>query len=483
MVFVKNIRKSFKMSLSKNVKIRNILYVVAIVLVCIMFFLGLPKHFIPNNLSIFTIITFTINLIFFIFCFFDAQRKNIYSLNCMVWIFSIFFFFISPVLQYLNSNFPWDYVPSDLVIIKTNLIILLFSLVYEIVYLRDYQNIKQKFFNKGQMVEDDINFKTLKILSYISLIFVAIIVIRVDFSDWFSKYNIGKAYDIFGISSLSNLFSQFAVYYTAIVFLFNFVEILKTRKINTGNLCSVYSFFVVCFPFSLTRFVLATLYMGIIMVIFKNNRLVNRCFNPLFIILMVCVFPIMGQLSHLNFENNDFFSIISKTLNNIQGTYLSGDYDAFYNLANIIEYVDVNGSTRGLQLLGCLLFFVPRKWWISKPIGTGAYLANQTGRTFTNISMPFIGEGYANFGICGILIFSLFLGKMFAYCDKRYWDNRNSILKLMYPMMVIYSFILLRGDLMTGISGFFYLMITWLIVYFSIIKLNSKKVKYIKLKM
>ena len=151
------------MSLSKNVKIRNILYVVAIVLVCIMFFLGLPKHFIPNNLSVFTIITFTINLIFFIFCFFDAQRKNIYSLNCMVWIFSIFFFFISPVLQYLNSNFPWDYVPSDLVIIKTNLIILLFSLAYEIVYLRNYQNINQKFFSKGQKVEGDINLKTLKI--------------------------------------------------------------------------------------------------------------------------------------------------------------------------------------------------------------------------------------------------------------------------------------------------------------------------------
>ena len=65
--------------------------------------------------------------------------------------------------------------------------------------------------------------------------------------------------------------------------------------------------------------------------------------------------------------------------------------------------------TWGYQLLGALFFFVPRAIWATKPIGSGAMLASHQPRAFTNIAMPYWGEGYMNFGILGVVIFTIIL--------------------------------------------------------------------------
>ena len=65
-----------------------------------------------------------------------------------------------------------------------------------------------------------------------------------------------------------------------------------------------------------------------------------------------------------------------------------------------------------------MLFFVPRNYWLDKPVGSGYEMANHLNYTFNNISMPFLGEGYVNFGVFGVTIFAMMLGVFMGLVDK-----------------------------------------------------------------
>jgi hypothetical protein len=72
----------------------------------------------------------------------------------------------------------------------------------------------------------------------------------------------------------------------------------------------------------------------------------------------------------------------------------NGDYDAFGQTANTVQYVDSYGLTDGRQLTGALLFFVPRQVWRGKADDTGSLIATSKGYRFTNLSEPFWAELY-----------------------------------------------------------------------------------------
>ena len=84
-----------------------------------------------------------------------------------------------------------------------------------------------------------------------------------------------------------------------------------------------------------------------------------------------------------------------------------GHFDAYENFVRAIE---IDFITYGYQLKGALLFFIPRFLWKDKPIGSGSTLANQLDYNFGGIAMPFIGEGYVNYGSAGSFLFMLLLG-------------------------------------------------------------------------
>jgi hypothetical protein len=124
-----------------------------------------------------------------------------------------------------------------------------------------------------------------------------------------------------------------------------------------------------------------------------------------------------------------------------------------------------------------LFFWIPRSFWPTKPIGSGAFLAEEQGFFFTNVSCNYFAEGYINFGIIGIFIFIIVLSFVTAKLDKMYWticvNSRNNYFNVIYCVLLGMIFFMLRGDLMSSFAySIGFLFSIWLVY-----KVASFKIK------
>lgn len=112
----------------------------------------------------------------------------------------------------------------------------------------------------------------------------------------------------------------------------------------------------------------------------------------------------------------------------------NGDYDAYQQLLNGIGYADKEGFSYGRQLLGAVLFWVPRSLWPDKPVSSGGLVASTLRYYNENLSMPLWGEFYLDFGYLGVVAgFFLFGGvvksiRTLVGRDPAYWVlDRKSV--------------------------------------------------------
>lgn len=129
---------------------------------------------------------------------------------------------------------------------------------------------------------------------------------------------------------------------------------------------------------------------------------------------------------------------------------VSGDFDAFAQLINTMEYIAVNGVTYGRQALGPLLFWLPRAVWEAKPIDTGIFLANFKGYSFTNLSASLWTEAFINFGWPGLIALMFGFGVLLQKLDGRVIQSLqlSRIPGVITSITPFYLFILLRGSLL-----------------------------------
>lgn len=133
---------------------------------------------------------------------------------------------------------------------------------------------------------------------------------------------------------------------------------------------------------------------------------------------------------------------------------------------SIARAIDLGHISYGWQLLGALLFFIPRTWWEAKPVGSGHETSALGNLDLSNIAMNYFGEGYINFGPPGIAIFGILAGYIFSKLDVGFWVEytSHSYLRALYPFLIGWIFFLVRGDLMsstgymTGTAGVIYMI-------------------------
>jgi hypothetical protein len=140
----------------------------------------------------------------------------------------------------------------------------------------------------------------------------------------------------------------------------------------------------------------------------------------------------------------------------------TGDFDAFPQIVNTLSYVDAYGMSLGHQLLGVLLFWVPRSVWPGKPTGTGTVVAEHMGYDFTNISSPLWAELFIDFGWIGVVAGLGALGYWF-----RIQDLRTDLYLRSFPIppvaagvLTFYLLIVLRGSLLNAASYLLVILIS-----------------------
>lgn len=116
-----------------------------------------------------------------------------------------------------------------------------------------------------------------------------------------------------------------------------------------------------------------------------------------------------------------------------------------------------------------LLFFVPRSLWPGKAL-SGSYEVATARNLFSNLSYPYPALGYIDAGVTGVIFVGCLLGFIMKRVDKAYWCNIDydgrvvRPIDAIYPAVLIYSFIMCRGDILYFYGYMVIHVATWALI-------------------
>lgn len=387
-----------------------------------------------------------IHIIIAMMCISAIFGKNCsYSLFKILNLFFLFFFCIAPIVQFnsgtrfLGTIFSFNnYLTTSV----TALIVLILTHYVYHVSIKHY-NAKDriKSVHETKLKNKSISFtKELLLLTISGLICLYVLYIN-HFNIVTLLFRGSEAGSRVSQSQIAFLITEnFLRPITLVVFLSSLVINIRHKIIRTF----LFLFLIISIPpTGVARLLAAAIYLPVMLFLFPIFRKGNY-FVMLLCIGILVVFPLLNVFRHyseqLSFDITSCFS-----------QFVELHFDAYSMMMRVIKDDIV---TYGNQLIGALLFWVPRSVWPSKPVGSGCFVAEQTKLSFNNLSMPFWGEGYINFGYFGVALFTIVLAIFIARTDSKFWNitvkqERNLDTILYYLLLGLLMFVL-RGDMMSG---------------------------------
>ncbi|EXM40996.1 hypothetical protein RASY3_02440, partial [Ruminococcus albus SY3] len=437
-----------------------------IILSVLPFFFHLEKLFSKNFICGFEF--WCIGILSSAMIFHEVKKGRRYSISMICSFFVYIFVFIAGGYEYLKNKFSYNIVASDSEIAFSNLLILLWQILFFIspIFTRNTRIILN-FDRKSNLTISASSKKILIILCFIiGLIYVAINGVGVLFNRTYNNENFAASTQALTsiLKILKNGLGMWTLYICAIDY----------KKNHTSSLYVLFSFMaciILIPPLATARtFVLIT-YGGFFLIMSKRLK---KGMNFFLLILFLDLFaaPVFNLFRN-GFSGDK--ALLFNTLSDFKDSFLKSDYDAYTMFLGSVKYVSNYDITYGLQLLSAILFFVPRSLWKNKAIGSGAtVMAALKTANVSNISCPIFAEAYINFGLVGIVIFSLFLGNIVYKIDYAYWNSSDesfSAIKSIYPFFTLFILIVFRGDLLNAYSW----TIGYILDLLVIIKLFMKK--------
>ena len=398
--------------------------------------------------SVICVITFVVNISISIFQYIRAVKKHSFSLSGMFWLFGIVFLGIAPFVQYLSGWHPWKLLTNDRELINDNLLILLWYFSF---IIGSHNRFKFVIGTRRRSEESN------QAISHQGVIIAVITTIL--FSIYLFATNGLSGLFFRGLRSarvsLGSAMSLLTYHVLRNAILYNFVILLQGVKSNgkykTSCIVCGVLFLLTCFPTGLSRYMAGAFYLGT----YIHLREKKRCgvgFAILVFLGLTLAFPVFSLFRRMTGVSS-FSGFASQAKEAIVSGFLTANYDAHNMIVSAMHYTESFGYSWGRQLFGAMLFFVPRSIWPNKPIGSGAEVISALRQySFTNISMPLVGEAFINFGIVGVVLIGILVGTISKRIDKKYWENDSnlSVLNTVYPFLVFYFFFLQRGDLMSS---------------------------------
>lgn len=364
-----------------------------------------------NSLSVMENSTFLLSFITILFGIVKA-KKDI-SLYKVYLYFVMFFLIIAPITQVDTGYAPWGETLSKNETIMANIIIILFNVSFIFAYKLKYNNYKNKFTNSKMMTEIPNTNNLFYILFSISTVSSIIGVLIIGIENLFVR---GEA-SVTG--SPFSIMIDFLIRSIPAISLSIFLYSRKSKVDNTSNIFFNIMIFglliytiVFNWPTSLSRFLVGTVYLGILVSWLPEKFWKNKKFDSLIFLVIVIIFPLFYL-----FKNYTLIDLIEGDIYWRIGNFNAVDFDAHLIVGRIIRYTRDNGFQFGSQIRSSILFFVPRDLLDIKGIPSGELVATSQSFYFTNVSAPIMGEAYLDFGIFGVFSYGIILGVLLAKID------------------------------------------------------------------
>lgn len=394
-----------------------------------------------SNQSLVVNLSFLVFLIILTIGLIREMKINKIRISLFIYLFGYFFMFLAPLMQLSYGRFPnlisFD---SDL-LLRANSIIILFYIFY---LLFDFLLSKHSGNIRSSNLELSYSNKIKNLYFIITILFslISFAIFRWEYFSSRSTYS-----EIITNSSLfSILFSGSKGIVTA-----TFIMELDQFKKHQNNFMRLSIAIILMLynvnPFNVSRYYISYVLILLCLVFFQKKIKVNYMII-LLIIGLIFVFPLLNffrnGFNQINF--NDFFNLVKTQ-------FISLHFDSYSQLVADIKYIEYFGYSYGLQLLSVLLFFVPRSLFPAKFEGSGAVIGHFLNQYtdfyyiaagFSNVSNPFIGEIFLNFGVIGIIIAPIILVLFFNYLNNKHY--------FIYLIICSYSIFIMRGDLMSSFA-------------------------------
>ena len=205
-------------------------------------------------------------------------------------------------------------------------------------------------------------------------------------------------------------------------------------------------------PVAAARFFTGTVLLAFAYVLFFHRSRNGASFLILVLVGVLLVFPMVdiGRVAV------DVDSIVDALPGFMDGLFAGDPYRTFEAIPAALRYLEQYGSTYGFQLLGPLLFWVPRSFWPEKPEGSGWLLSGAFGGFHDNVSCPTPCEALLNFGWIGIPIIAVAFAITLRILDDvnrspPARDDTDSIrvIDVLYPLFLGQVFFITRGDFLS----------------------------------
>ena len=428
------------------------------ILVLLVFF-GLFSIDNGQSLDSLVLATFIINGLLALLCFTIEAMRRPYSLCQVHWLFFLVFFVVAPFSQYCHGYNPWGYVLDDSNRLVANALLMLWAILFfTFSSLRAKRKKGSRDSGKSEASADWNRYFVVKELPLWLLAVVCAAVIFYLLYTLEPDQLISRSGFSFGFSgSLGTVGERFLRFIPVFLVVYSWIHYRQTRRGLPLLLLSIAALLIIAFPTAMARYSMATIYGGLLLTMVEPLRRNKMLFPALLLLALLFVFPLLSSLRGATPDFGLVLSSLAQAASDLPRSFCTNDYDAYSMFARALIYVADNGATWGYQLLGVLLFFVPRTMWPDKPVGSGAMIATSQDQSFVNVACPLPGETAVNFGIVGIVLVPIILGLLFRSLDDWHFKSSSPI-ALFHPFFCMMLFFLLRGDLMSGfayLAGFF----------------------------
>lgn len=386
-------------------------------------------------------------VLYFLFCYHSYEAV---TLQKVVNLFIFIFFIIAISVQFKNDSIVSSlfvrFTDKDYTLFEVLLFFII--IIYNGTYSILYTSIKDRTFTDKKYVSRETWMILFSILSFLLYYYS----MGFDFRGLLFRGLVGENVDNLATGSSMQLIMGHFIRPIPNACLI--AAIITNAKKPCSIILLIISLIAV-FPTSLSRNAVVMFWLPVVLLILWKFFRRKNIFLLVMLVGYFVIFPFLDNFRYFNGKISFNFSL----------DYLNTmNFDAGQNFLYVIKNDIV---TNGRQLLGALLFFIPRSIWPNKPLGSGAFVAGFSPGSFSNIAMPYFGEGYVNFGYFGILFFTLVISYISAKMDKSFWNKTKSefVLNDGYFLIMVGSFtFILRGDLMSSIaytSGF---LLTYLVI-------------------